>query len=102
MGTNRPVFGFRFEPTLSRGCVVIPKGFPRPVGAVVNRSLVFHRFHQCRHFRELRKLARTPLVLGIVTPNAAVDSYKPAPGTHRYDREHLPDLDTRFRKPPLA
>jgi len=27
----------------------IPKGFPRPVGAVVNRSLVFHRFHQCRH-----------------------------------------------------
>jgi hypothetical protein len=24
----------------------IPKGFPRPVGAVVNRSLVFHRFHQ--------------------------------------------------------
>src|ERR1700733_8280646 len=34
-----------------RGSVVIPKGFPRPVGTVVNRSLVFHRFHQRRHFR---------------------------------------------------
>ena len=33
----------------SRGSVEILEGFPRPVGAVVNLLLVFHRFHQCRH-----------------------------------------------------
>ena len=32
-----------------RGSVEILEGFPRPVGAVVNLHLVFHRFHQRRH-----------------------------------------------------
>ena len=44
-------FWFRFidEQSPSRGSVEILEGFPRPVGAVVNLPLVFHRFHQCRH-----------------------------------------------------
>jgi hypothetical protein len=36
--------------SLSRGCVEILEGFPRPVGgAVVNLHLVLHGFHQRRH-----------------------------------------------------
>jgi hypothetical protein len=47
------LFLFMYNQPPCRGSVGIPKGFPRPVGAVVNRSLVFHRFHQRRHFRGL-------------------------------------------------
>src|ERR1700735_4776359 len=45
------VFGSYFieNPSPRRGSVEILEGFPRPVGAVVNLHLVFHRFHQRRH-----------------------------------------------------
>jgi hypothetical protein len=51
--------GFRFvsdKQSSSRGSVGIPEGFPRPVEAVGNLLLVFHRFHQRRHFRGLAGL----------------------------------------------
>jgi hypothetical protein len=50
---------FRFvsdKQSSSRGSVGIPEGFPRPVEAVGNLLLVFHRFHQRRHFRGLAGL----------------------------------------------
>ena len=50
---------FRFvsdKQSSSRGSVGIPEGFPRPVEAVGNLLLVFHRFHQRRHFGGLAGL----------------------------------------------
>ncbi len=73
----------------------ILKGFPRPVGAVVNLHLVFHRFHQRRHFLWLRWPAQTLLVSDIVTRNAASAGYTPAPRTHRFDCVRLLDPDIR-------
>jgi hypothetical protein len=78
----------------------IPKGFPRPVGAVVNRSLVFHRFHQCRHFREPSWPARILPVLDIVTQNAICAGYTPAPETRRCGFARLLDRDSQPRIPP--
>ena len=78
----------------------IPKGFPRPVGAVVNRSLVFHRFHQCRHFREPSWPARILPVLDIVTRNAICAGCTPAPETHRCGCARLLYRDSQPRIPP--
>ena len=94
---------FRFvsdKQSSSRGSVGIPEGFPRPVGAVVNRSLVYHRFHQCRHFREPSWPARILPVLDIVTQSAAFAGCTPVPGTHRFDCVRLLDPDSRLRVPP--
>ena len=80
MVTLRPVsFRFMDERSLSRGSVEILEGFPRPVGAVVNLPLVFHRFHQCRHSSWLCWPARTLPVSDIVAQNAAFAGYMSAP-----------------------
>src|SRR5271163_2661258 len=88
--------------SLSRGSVGIPKGFPRPVGAVVNLLLVFHRFHQCRHFLWLCWPAQTLPVLDILAQNAAFAGYMSAPGTLRFDCVHLLGPDSQSHTlPPL-
>jgi len=70
--TPRPVFAsFIDKQSQSRGGVEILEGFPRPVGAVVNPSLVFHRFHQRRHFLWLRWPARTLPLRGRCSPHYA-------------------------------
>src|SRR5271154_7079938 len=89
-----------YKPSSSRGSVEILEGFPRPVGAVVNQLLVFHRFHQRRHFPWLCWPARTLPVLDIVARNAASAGYMSAPGTHRFDCARLLDPDSQPRTPP--
>jgi hypothetical protein len=57
MGDTSACFHFVSDKqSSSRGSVGIPEGFPRPVEAVGNLLLVFHRFHQRRHFRGLAGL----------------------------------------------
>src|SRR5580704_5072477 len=90
------------EQSLSRGSVEILEGFPRPVGAVVNLLLVFHRFHQRRHSQWLCSPARTLPVLDIVAQNAAFGGYMSAPGTLRFDCGRLLDPDSQSHTlPPL-
>jgi hypothetical protein len=67
----------------SRGSVEILKGFPRPVGAVGNLPLVFHRSHQRRHFLRPRFPAQTLPVSDNVMLNAAFAGYMLAPRTRR-------------------
>ena len=82
----------------------ILEGFPRPVGAVGNLPLVFHRFHQRRHFLELRSPAQTLPVSDNVMLNAAFAGYMLAPRTRRCDCVRLLDLGSPFRskRPVLA
>src|ERR1700735_3782928 len=56
-------------------------GFPRPVETVVNRSVVFSRFHQRRHSFPLGRGARTPPVFDNPGRSAAASGCIPLPGT---------------------